>query len=374
MKNVRLLAVITTVCVVIAASSRLYKVFGQSNQTVEHDWNATYTGQNLNHPSGLFKMPAANGGIAADWLFIADTGNNQIKLFQPGVGLQVLAGSGTKGNADGSPQSAQFFNPTGLGGPGYITRTDPSHNGEYSSAVRLSVFDTGNNVLKTVCVPMLVDGQAPICTSGGSVTTSSPGTTLSSPAMGTNAYVANTGQHTLVAFDPSGNGTVLAGTSGTPGYTDGPLAQAQFAGPTKVVSGLSGNMLVADAGNFVIRQVSNGSVSTLAGSGQRGYQDGPAGQAMFELPLSVAYNSSDGATYVADTMNYCIRKIDSSGNVTTYAGSHTVGNQDGTLTQALFASPVDLIIDSGIMYISDSGNNSIREINMSTGQVTTLIK
>jgi DNA-binding beta-propeller fold protein YncE len=127
-------------------------------------------------------------------------------------------------------------------------------------------------------------------------------------------------------------------------------------------------------GNHAIRMIDTGGyVTTLAGSGQAGYADGTGSQALFNLPTAVIFNAADGMTYVADSHNNCIRRIDSSGNVTTYAGSTEAGRVDGSLAQARFDGPVDLVINNGYMYVSDSRNNCIRRIDMANGQVSTYI-
>jgi hypothetical protein len=352
-------------------------VFAQNDPTI-HEWNAEYTGQNLNHPTGLYKRPASQGGLAAGWLFIADSGNNKIKVFEPGVGIVTVAGTGAIGNQDGTTTTATFNSPAGLDGPGYIARGDSPHM-SYSDAIELTVYDTGNSSIRALCLPMKVDPFAPICTNTVTTSASSAGS-VNSPGLGvgttTNTqtkYFANSASHTISSLNTSNQLVVFAG-SGTPGYRNGASNQALFAGPTKMVVGPRSTYYVSDAGNFVIRAVTGSSVSTFAGSGQRGYVDGSASQAKFSLPTSVAYNAADGYVYVVDSFNNCIRRINSSGTVSTYAGTTTPGNVDGSLTQARFSLPTDLIIDGSVMYISDTSNNSIREINMSTGQVSTLAR
>ncbi|MNL70459.1 Virginiamycin B lyase [compost metagenome] len=72
---------------------------------------------------------------------------------------------------------------------------------------------------------------------------------------------------------------------------------------------------------------------------------------------------ADGIVWVADTGNHAIKKIDKSGNVTTYAGG-TQGNVDGRGNTALFNGPTGLCFDaSGSLWVADTGNNSIRRIN-----------
>jgi DNA-binding beta-propeller fold protein YncE len=92
------------------------------------------------------------------------------------------------------------------------------------------------------------------------------------------------------------------------------------------------------------------------------------------MPLSITYNPADSYTYVADAQNNCIRRIDNAGNVTTYAGQGgSPGLQDGSNTQAKFSQPSSIAIANGFMYIADTANNAIRQIDMVHQQVSTLI-
>ena len=85
-----------------------------------------------------------------------------------------------------------------------------------------------------------------------------------------------------------------------------------------IVLAPDGTLVVADSGNHCIRTIRNGLVQTLAGVGQPGYADGPAAQAMFFLPVGVAL-TADGTVFVADGGNQLVRAI-SKGSVSTVAG------------------------------------------------------
>jgi hypothetical protein len=91
------------------------------------------------------------------------------------------------------------------------------------------------------------------------------------------------------------------------------------------------------------------------------------------MPTSVVFNYADGYYYVADAFNNSIRRMASNGTVSTYAGSNQGGYVDGSLSQARFSKPTDLVIYGGYMYISDSNNNAIRRIDMSAQVVSTYI-
>jgi DNA-binding beta-propeller fold protein YncE len=165
----------------------------------------------------------------------------------------------------------------------------------------------------------------------------------------------------------------FAGT-GSPGLVNGPVASAQFNFPTKLAKDSAGNVYVADAGNNVIRKIdTSGNVTTFAGSGVAGHADGTGGSAQFRLPSGIVYNSNDGALYVADAGNNLVRRITAAGTVTTYAGNGTGGLVNGALLQSEFYHPSDIAVLGTNIVVSDTYNNAIRIINTSASTVATLI-
>ncbi|MBP9165001.1 MAG: hypothetical protein KBF99_17610, partial [Leptospiraceae bacterium] len=186
-----------------------------------------------------------------------------------------------------------------------------------------------------------------------------------------NLYLADTYyNHKIRKITFDGIVTTLAG-SGSKGSIDGAGNTASFNSPGGVVVDKSGNVYVADTFNSKIRKITfEGVVSTFAGSGVEGFADGAGGVAIFFRPLGVIVDDS-GAVYVADTYNNKIRKIEVSGVVTTLAGSGASGATDGTGIAATFRSPQSIALDSvGNIYVGDYGNHKVRKIN-SNGVVTT---
>lgn len=156
------------------------------------------------------------------------------------------------------------------------------------------------------------------------------------------------------------------------GLVDGDADQAMFNQPRAVVVDSQGTIYVADTGNNVIRKISQGKVSTYAGSGRAGFRDGSVRDARFNAPSGLALDKA-GNLYVADTLNNVIRKITPQGVVTTYAGNKTgkAGYRDGSLAEAEFNEPAALAMDSqDNLYVVDSGNQLIRRI--SQDQVETI--
>jgi sugar lactone lactonase YvrE len=167
---------------------------------------------------------------------------------------------------------------------------------------------------------------------------------------------------------------MFAGTSTGPGNADGGLTAARFNSPFGVAIDGSGNTYVVDADSDTVRKITTaGVVSTFAGSpGQPGSADGMGAAARFNTPRGIAVDGA-GNVYVSDTGNDTIREITPAGSVSTLAGTAGVaGMADGTGAAAEFSGPQGIGTDgSGNVYVADSFNNRIREIAPG-GVVTTL--
>jgi sugar lactone lactonase YvrE len=138
----------------------------------------------------------------------------------------------------------------------------------------------------------------------------------------------------------------------------------------------SGNLFIADTGNNRIRKVNSGTITTVAGTGLGGYSGdgGAATSAMLNQPSSVALDSA-GNLYIADQSNNVVRKVGTDGIISTVAGTGAAGfNGDNILaTTAQLTLPGDIVVDSsGNIFISDSGNNRIREVVAATGLIQTV--
>ena len=188
-------------------------------------------------------------------------------------------------------------------------------------------------------------------------------------------------QIALVAALCQGQGYTInsfAGTAGTRGFAgDGAAASAaQLAGPSGLALDNSGTLYIVDQLNQRVRAVSSsGSISTIAGNGTAGYTGDGKGATSATLfnPFSVAVDGS-GNVYIADTANNVIRKV-SGGNITTVAGNQALGGgftgDGGAATNAQLDQPGGIALDSaGNLYISDTANQRIRMV--SGGTITTI--
>ncbi|MDC8759891.1 gluconolaconase [Janthinobacterium fluminis] len=165
--------------------------------------------------------------------------------------------------------------------------------------------------------------------------------------------------------------STLAG-DGVVGAQDGPAGQARFADPFGLAIDAAGNAYVAEGGdNNRIRKLgADGVVATLAG-GREGYADGVGAAAAFHTPSGVALDAA-GNLYVADTGNHAIRKVAPDGTVTTLAGGGGAGFRDGRGRAAQFNGPLGVAVGpDGAVYVADAYNDSIRRV-APDGQVSTV--
>jgi len=176
-------------------------------------------------------------------------------------------------------------------------------------------------------------------------------------------YVADNGNNVIRVISSKGNVTTLAG-SGQRGSLDGTGTAASFNQPQALCVDVAGNVYVADQGNNKIRKITpQGVVTTLAGNGTAGLQDGKFTASEFNQPAGIAIDGS-GNLFVGDSGNNVIRKIvPSTGAVITYAGTGQAGATNGTLSNSTFSSPQGLVVDPyGRIFVVDTGNDEIRVI------------
>jgi trimeric autotransporter adhesin len=169
--------------------------------------------------------------------------------------------------------------------------------------------------------------------------------------------------NTVVGSFPYGNG--------------GPPAQALLTFPSKIAIDSKGAVYIADTYNQMIRKISGGQISTIAGTGILGFSgDGKAAiGAQFNYPAGVAVDAT-GNVYVYDGGNEVIRKIDTNGIITTFAGTPGASGSKGDggpATQAQFSLALggNVAVDStGNVYIADYGNHVVRKVTGSTGIIS----
>ena len=335
-----------------------------SNVTAE-DFTCTAVSADVSTLAGSTTQGSADGtGSAASFygpsrlainasgdIFVADSGNNEIReITQTGV-VTTFAGSTSPGSADGTGAAASFDAPQGVA---------------LDSAGNLYVADTGNNEIRKITPAGVVTTFAGSTVAGnqnGTGTAASFATPYGIAVSSTGTiYVADTGNNEIREITSAGVVSTLAGSLSA-GSADGTGATASFNRPVDIALDSAGNLYVADFGNNEIRKVSpSGAVTTLAGSTTAGSADGVGAAASFDSPSGVAVDAN-GNVYVADTNNNEIRLVSANGVVTTLAGSTIAGSANGTGTAASFKFPFGIVLDSaGDLYVGDYGNDEIRKI------------
>jgi len=317
-------------------------------------------------------------GIAVDGsgnLYIADTGNNRIRMVAAATGIiTTVAGGGTSGLGDGGPAtSAALYQPSGIAldasGNLYIADT-------YNNRIRLVTAATG--IIKTIAG----NGTRSFAGDGGPATSAEinfpKGVALDAS---NNLYIADTYNNRIRRVTATtGIIATVAGT-GTLGYAGdtGEATGAQLNTPLSVAIDASGNLYIADSGNNVVRTVpvATDIINTIAGNGMQGFAGdrGPATSAELASLSGIALDAS-GNVFIADTYNNRIREISgATGAITTVAGSGSTNltGDGGPASLATFSEPTGVALDaSGNLYFSDIATGRIRKVTAGTGLISTV--
>jgi hypothetical protein len=316
---------------------------------------------NTSGASARFSSPVSLVSIGSD-LFVTDTGNHVIReVNTTNLGFATtLAGSPqVAGFADGTGTLASFDSPEGIASDGF-----PSPS--------LYVADTRNHVVRKVSLGGSVTTVAGNPPRAGSADLQGEAARFRAPAgvavVGDDAFIADTENHTIRKIDSAGVATTIAGSAGSPGSTDNP-PRFRFPGG---ITALGGDLYVTDSENHTIRRVTtSGLVTTIAGNpGATGSADGSGTTALFNNPQGIV--ALGGELYVTDSGNHTIRKVTTAGVVDTLAGSPgTPGSEDGSSAVARFRSPLGIATLGPSLYVSDSGNHTIRKVLVPSGATST---
>jgi hypothetical protein len=286
-----------------------------------------------------FASPRGIAVDAAGNVYVADYSSNTIRKITPSHVVSTLAGlAGNSGSTDGSGSTARFFNPTRVA---------------VDSGGNVYVADSSNASIRKITPTGIVTTFATGLSAGPDLSVAVDN--------GGNVYVVE-GRQTVKKITSSGTITIFAGQAGSFGSTDGTGSAARFSNLAGVAVDGVGNVYVADRGNSNIRKITpSAAVTTLAGlAGSTGSADGTGTNARFNRPQGLSVDGS-GNIYVADFFNGTIRKITSTGVVTTLAGlAGAFGTVDGTASDARL-EPYDVAVDgAGNLYFPEASSKTIR--------------
>ena len=324
----------------------------------------------------VYQGPATGSSSGDPWmaltvdtagnLFVSDTSHNFIREVTPTGAVTTIAGTGTAGfSGDGGPaKAAQISAPRGLA---------------FDSRGNLYFADALNYRIRKIAL----DGTISTFAGGGTVYPANAVPAVQAALYPPDALaIAGDGTFYLAAgwiqrITPDGilsivggNGTYSIGGDG------GPATQAQLYAPADVALDAAGNAFIVENGNLDVRRVdTNGVITTVAGNGNCNYSGdgGPAIKASLCAPGGAAVDSS-GNLYIADSRNNVIRKVDSSGMITTFAGNGFggFGGDGGPATRANLNYPEGVAVDGqGNVIIADYLNSRIRKVSPS-GTITTI--
>jgi sugar lactone lactonase YvrE len=284
----------------------------QAITTVAGNGAAGYSGDNASATLAQLNHPFSVAADALGNYYIADRANNRIRKVAAGI-ITTIAGTGSAGfgGDNGPATAAAISDPTGL-----------------------AVDNTGN------------------------------------------IYIADRGNNRIRKIDATGTITTIAGNGNAAFSGDnGPAVQAELNQPRGVAVDANGNVYIADQTNHRVRKISAGVISTIAGNGIQGFSgDGnPATLSQLNNPAGICADA-DGNIYIADVGNERVRKIDITGTISTIAGNGSIvyNGDNGPATQAALNEPLNLAADIyGNIFIAEGYNHRIRRVN-SSGIITTV--
>jgi sugar lactone lactonase YvrE len=331
-------------------------------QTVAGNGTSAFSGDDGAAATASLSDPFGLAVDAVGNFYIADTSNHRVRKVDTSGMIATVAGNGKEGFSgdSGAATSATLNTPIGVA---------------VDTAGNLYIADAFNNRIRKVSATGVIttvagNGDARFSGDHAAATSAS----LSAPFgvavdKAGNLYIADTSNQRVRKVDTSGMIATVAG-NGTEGFSGdgGAATRASLNFPTGVALDRAGNLFIIDQSNHRIRKVNtSGVITTVAGNGNPGFSGDHAAatSASLNLPIGTAVDTA-GTLYIADTSNHRIRKVSADGTVTTVAGNGIGGFAgDGeAATRATLNSPGGVAVDSaGNLYIADSLNNRIRKLN-----------
>jgi len=360
---------------VVSAAGTITTFAGTGHHGFAGDTGPAVNAQ-LAGPNGVFADAAGN-------VFISDTGNQRVREVSPAGIINTILGGGNGGDG-GAPTAAQFANPNGVA---------------VDSAGNYYIADTGNNTVREV------SGSTIIAVAGNGLSgyTGDGGSALSAELNGpigvavdssSDIFISDTSNHVVREVSGgnintfAGNGSPCSPSTGSCG-DGGSATSAQLSSPTAVAFDGSGNVFIADGSAQKVREVSNGIITTVAGTGTSGYSGngGPATSADLNHPTGVTVDGS-GNIYIADSGNNRIRCVLGAvggcgdtqhkyavGTIIDYAynGAETFSGDGGPALAAQRWNPTQVALDSrGNLFIGGGNDEVVQRVDLATGTIVTV--
>jgi uncharacterized protein (TIGR03437 family) len=322
------------------------------------------TSAELNGPRGVTEDVFGN-------LYIAEYYGQRVRKVTPGGVITTLAGNGTAGySGDGGPATSAELN-----GPYRVT---------VDTAGNVYIPDSANNRIRKVAP----NGTITTVAGNGNTGYSGDGGPATSAALdfpeavafdsAGNYYIADSANDVVRKVNTGGTITTAVGT-GAQGYSGdgGPATSATLYNPVGVAVNASDALYISDQLNNVIRKVTNGVITTVAGTGAFAFggDGGPAIDAEFGYPASIGLDAA-GNLYIPDINNYRIRVLLTGGTIATVAGDGVegYGGDGGPALAAAVNVPRSVsVAPNGNVYIGDFGNNRVRMLTPSLPANTPMI-
>ena len=350
------------VCLLLPASSRAQMQLVPVITTVAGNGSGSYSGDGGPATSAELYNPLAVALDASGNLYIAEYSNNRVRKVSPSGIITTVAGNGTQGYSgdNGPAASAELYHPFGVA----LDASGNLYIADWGNDRIRMVSPSG--IITTVAG----NGTPGYSGDNGPATGAELNypTAVALDASG-NIYIADVYNSLIRMVSPGGIITTVAG-KGSQGYSgdNGPATGAELDYPSGLALDASGNLYIADEVNNRIRMVSpSGIIITVAGNGTQGYSgdNGPATSAELNSPTAVALDAF-GNLYITDNANNRIRMVSPSGIITTVAGNGTQGysGDNGPATGAELSGANGVALDaSGNLYFADEYTNRIREVS-----------
>ena len=305
-------------------------------------------------------------------IYINDKGTRRIRKVSGGI-ITTFAGNGNfKNTGDGGAATSAF-----LSTPFAASSTDSSGNLYIAETARVRKVAASTGIIST-----LAGGALPGTIVNGIAATSAMFSNQVSDALPDNAgnFYISSQNRVISKVNNAGIINQFAGTTTTTGFggDGGPAVAALLNGVRGIVFDAAGNLYLADGSNNRVRKIdTTGTITTIAGTGTAGFSGdgGPASQAAMKFPAGLSFDGA-GNLYVAEQNNNCVRMINPTGIIKTIAGqcgtAGSFGGDGAGGTAANLNAPIGVAADAnGNVYIADSNNHRIRRVDL-LGNINTV--